>query len=233
MNAAAAGAELFDPVAVRYDAVNRVLSLGRDTRWRRAVCAHLYPGRPEGALLDVACGTGDQLLALVRGGCRYHTLTGLDVSRKMLEQARQKPLLMRYAIRWVQGSAAAMPFENRAFDAVTLSFGLRNMPDRTAALREIRRVLKPGGRLALLEFSMPEHGLMRRLFDVYRAVVLPLAGGMLTGQFRAYRHLARSIRCFPPPSALRTELMSAGFSQVRVIPVDVPCVFLYLCDATA
>jgi len=228
VNTAPNNADLFDLIAPRYDAANRLMSLGRDMRWRRTLASHLYPGNPEGALLDVACGTGDQLLALIQCGCQYKTMTGLDASKSMLEQARKKPLLMRYAIQWSRGSAEALPLPDASMDVVTLSFGLRNMADRAAVLRELRRVLKPSGRLAILEFSMPDHGILRILLGLYLATFLPWAGGVLTGRFQPYRYLARSIRAFPGPDVILQELTDAGFLQARVIPVDLGAIYLYL-----
>ncbi|MDD2237158.1 MAG: ubiquinone/menaquinone biosynthesis methyltransferase [Kiritimatiellae bacterium] len=228
MNAGPNNAYLFNQIAARYDAANRLISLGRDMRWRRLLATHLYPGNPDGALLDVACGTGDQLLALIQCGCQYKTMTGLDPSKSMLEQARKKQLLMRYAIQWSRGSAEALPLPDASVDVVTLSFGLRNMADRPAVFRELRRVLKPSGRLAILEFSMPDHGVLRILFGIYLATFLPLAGGALTGRLQPYRYLARSIRAFPRHGVILRELTDAGFFQTRVIPVDLGAIYLYL-----
>lgn len=223
-----AGGDIFRTLAPRYDWANRIISLGRDRSWRRIPAKHLRPGNPQGALLDAACGTGDQLLALLQGGCAYRTMTGLDCSEPMLEQARKKSILMRYAIQWVRASAEAMPFGNHAFDTVTMTFGLRNMPNRPAVLREIRRVLAPSGRLAVMEFSMPERGYLRMLIRAYLTSILPWAGGAVTGQFQAYHYLAESILRFPRPNVIREEMTAAGFSDVQVIPVGLGCVYLYL-----
>lgn len=228
MNASYHTTGLFGSIARRYDLANRVISLGRDRTWRRVPAGQLYPGNPEGALLDAACGTGDQLYALIQRGCIYRTMTGLDCSAPMLEQARKKPLLMRHAIQWVRGQADALPFPDASFDAVTMSFGLRNMSDRAVVLRELRRVLAPSGRVAILEFSMPEHGILRLLFNLYLTTFLPWAGGVLTGQFSAYHYLAASIHRFPPPAAVCREMRDAGFKEARAIPVDLGCVYLYL-----
>ena len=221
-------ADRFRSIAHRYDLANRIISLGRDTVWRRSLATHMHPGNTEGALLDVACGTGEQLLAIIQRGCVYRSMTGLDCSQPMLEQARKKQILMRYAIQWVKGSAVSLPFPDASFSAITLSFGLRNIPDRAAALRELRRVMEPSGRIAVLEFSMPNRGILRALFGIYLTTFLPWAGGVITGDYRAYRYLARSIRVFPAPNRIRDEMLEAGFSDPRVIPVEFGCVFLYL-----
>lgn len=223
-----AGGDLFRALAPRYDWANRIISLGRDRSWRRIPAKHLRPGHPQGTLLDAACGTGDQLLALLQGGCAYRSMTGLDCSEPMLEQARKKAVLMRYAIQWVRASADAMPFADQSFDTATMTFGLRNITDRPAALRELRRVLAPSGRLAIMEFSMPERGYLRMLIRAYLTTVLPWAGGAVTGQFQAYHYLAESILRFPRPDIIRAEMQTAGFPDVRIIPVDLGCVYLYL-----
>ena len=220
--------DIFRGIAPRYDWANRIISLGRDNSWRRIPAAHLRPGNPQGALLDAACGTGDQLVALLQCGCTYRSMTGLDCSEPMLEQARKKNILMRYAIQWVRARVDDMPFADHSFDAVTMTFGLRNMSSRPDALREIRRVLAPAGRLALMEFSMPERGALRWLIRAYLSTILPWAGGAVTGQFQAYHYLAQSILRFPAPKTIRAEMAAAGFPDAQIIPVDLGCVFLYL-----
>ena len=146
--------EMFDRISPVYDSMNRVMTLGLDRRWRRLAAEAVV--RPGDRVLDACCGTGDLALAAARAGGR---VTGLDFSGAMLERARRKS----EAIEWVQGDVLELPFEDETFDAATIGFGIRNVADLEAGLRELARVLKPGGRLACLEITRPQ-GLLRLFF---------------------------------------------------------------------
>src|SRR5258708_36200017 len=172
---------MFDRIARGYDRANTVLSLGRDRSWRRraAVAAALQPG---GAALDVACGTGQLTLQLKdRVGVGGRTV-GLDFSERMLDVARAAHPF----IDWVDGDATRLPFEDSVFDAATTAFGLRNLADPEKGLAEMRRVVRPGGRLVVLEFLRPPHGVLGRTYELYLRFALPRLGGWVAGDRGAH-----------------------------------------------
>jgi demethylmenaquinone methyltransferase/2-methoxy-6-polyprenyl-1,4-benzoquinol methylase len=195
---------MFDRIAPVYDVMNRVMTAGLDVRWRRlAAQAVVQPGD---RVLDAACGTGDLAIADVKAGAGQ--VTGLDFSEKMLERARRKAPL-----EWVHGDMLALPFAEATFDAATVGFGVRNVADLELALRELRRVLRPGGRLAILEITQPR-GVLRPFFSLWFDRVVPLLGKVLPGG-SAYTYLPASVRRFPPAEGLVELLQSAGFGEVR------------------
>ena len=194
---------MFDRIAPVYDAMNRVMTVGLDRRWRRlAVSKVVWPGD---RVLDACCGTGDLAVEAERRGGR---VTGLDFSERMLERARRKS----GTIDWVQGDALALPFRDGEFDAATVGFGVRNLEDLERGLAELCRVLRPGGRLAVLEITQPR-GLLQPFFRVWLDVLVPLAGKILPGG-KAYTYLPASIRRFPGPADLSAAFERAGFSNV-------------------
>jgi len=194
---------MFDRIAPVYDAMNRVMTVGLDRRWRRlAVSKVVWPGD---RVLDACCGTGDLAVEAERRGGR---VTGLDFSERMLERARRKS----GTIDWVEGDALALPFRDGEFDAATVGFGVRNLEDLERGLAELGRVLRPGGRLAVLEITQPQ-GLLRLFFRVWLDVLVPLAGKILPGG-KAYTYLPASIRRFPGPTDLSGAFERAGFSNV-------------------
>ena len=179
---------MFDRIAPVYDLMNRVMTAGLDVRWRRrAARAVVHDGD---RVLDAACGTGDLALADLAAGAGR--VTGLDFSEQMLVRARRKST----EIEWIQGDLLALPFADATFDAATVGFGVRNVADLELALRELRRVLRPGGRLAILEITQPR-GLLRVFFGVWFDRVVPLLGKVLPGG-AAYTNLPASVKRFPP-----------------------------------
>ena len=195
---------MFDRIAPVYDAMNRVMTAGLDQRWRRLAAEQAV--RPGERVLDACCGTGDLAIAGAEAGGR---VTGLDFSEQMLERARRKAP----AIEWVQGDVTAMAFADGTFDAATIGFGIRNVPDLELGLRELRRVLRPGGRLAVLEITRPS-GFLRPFFSFWFNGVVPLLGKVLPGG-AAYTYLPASVRRFPGPSELAAAIEAAGFEDVR------------------
>lgn len=195
---------MFDRIAPVYDVMNRVMTAGLDRRWRKlAVEAVVWPGD---RVLDACCGTGDLAVAAERRGGR---VTALDFSPKMLERARKKS----GAIEWVEGDALALPFVDGDFDAATVGFGVRNLADLEGGLRELARVLRPGGKLAVLEITRPR-GILRPFFRLWFDVVVPVLGRVLPGG-EAYTYLPASVRRFPGPDDLSALLEHAGFEDVR------------------
>jgi len=195
---------MFDRIAPVYDAMNRLMTAGLDRRWRRlAVREVVWPGD---RVLDSCCGTGDLAVEAERRGGR---VVGLDFSERMLERARRKS----GTIEWVQGDALALPFGDGEFDVVTCGFGVRNLADLEGGLREAARVLRPGGKIAVLEITRPR-GLLRPFFRLWFDVLVPLAGKVLPGG-KAYTYLPASVRRFPGPEDLAALFTSAGFEGVR------------------
>jgi len=195
---------MFDRIAPVYDLMNRVMTAGLDRRWRRATAEAAV--RPGDRVLDACCGTGDLAVACARAGGQ---VTGLDFSGRMLERARRKAP----ELEWVQGDLLALPFAEGTFDAATVGFGVRNVDDIGAGLRELRRVLRPGGRLAVLEITRPR-GLLRHFYGLWFDRVVPLLGRVLPGG-AAYTYLPASVRRFPGPEDLARLLEESGFASVR------------------
>jgi demethylmenaquinone methyltransferase/2-methoxy-6-polyprenyl-1,4-benzoquinol methylase len=195
---------MFDRIAPVYDAMNRLMTAGLDQRWRRATAAAVV--RPGDRVLDACCGTGDLALADAEAG---GVVTGVDFSERMLERARKKS----EAIEWVAGDALALPFTDGSFEAVTVGFGVRNLDDLERGLAELRRVLKPGGRLGILEIARPQ-GVLSPFYRFWFDGVIPLAGKVLPGG-AAYSYLPASVRRFPTPEGLAELLDRAGFEDIR------------------
>ena len=192
---------MFDRIAPVYDVMNRVMTAGLDQRWRRAtVRAVVEPGD---RVLDAACGTGDlAIIAAEAGG----DVTGLDFSARMLDRARRKAP----DLDWMRGDLLALPFEDESFDAATVGFGVRNVADLPGALEQLRRVLKPGGRLGILEITRPR-GPLRFFYSLWFDRIVPLLGKVLPGG-EAYTYLPASVRRFPGPDDLAAQM--AGFRDV-------------------
>lgn len=200
-------AAMFDEVAPRYDLLNRLMSLGRDARWRERLVLALRPA-PGARVLDVGCGTGDVALALARAGARP---VGLDSSRAMLRLAKRKAP----GLDWVQGDALHLPFKEGSLGGAASAFVLRNLPDRAAAFGEQARVLRPGARAAHLELVRPPRGPRRWLHGAYVLLAVP-ALGLLSPNRAAYRYLARSVLEVPEPERFARELEEAGLEAARL-----------------
>jgi demethylmenaquinone methyltransferase/2-methoxy-6-polyprenyl-1,4-benzoquinol methylase len=204
---------MFAGIAGRYDLLNHLLSGNVDKRWRRLVARELQSSLVEGArALDVACGTGDLSLALADAG--RARVIGLDFCRPMLEVARDKKANGPHRIPFVEGDALRLPFADESFEAVTIAFGLRNLAGVAEGLSELRRVLKPGGRAAILEFSTPVIPGFRSLFRFYFTRVLPRVGGWVSGSRGAYEYLPDSVSKFPDQKRLAALMREAGFESV-------------------
>jgi demethylmenaquinone methyltransferase/2-methoxy-6-polyprenyl-1,4-benzoquinol methylase len=209
---------MFDGIARRYDLMNRLMTFGIDQRWRRRTVGLLQA--PAGAqLIDLASGTADMALVAARqvGGCR---VIGIDPSAGMLAIGRDKVAAagLTDRIELLQGDACALPLADRSVDGITMGFGIRNVPDRPQALREMARVLKPGARTCILETSEPS-GLLGWGAKVHLRVVVPLLGGLLSGAPAEYRYLQQSTASFPPPAVFAQLMAEAGLEVVQVVPL--------------
>ncbi len=204
---------LFNSIAPSYDRLNHLLSFGLDRHWWRKASKR-FDGvlrRPEARVLDICCGTGDMTAALLarrpEGG---EPVTGLDFSPEMLDRARQKYADTR--VEWVEGDAMHLPFADGSLDLVTAAFGFRNLPNYAGGLREIARVLRPGGEIGILECNQPE-GLNGALYNLYFHRILPVVGGALSGDRAAYGYLPASVKRFPRPPQMLRMLSEAGFGR--------------------
>lgn len=208
---------LFNTIAPTYDRLNHLLSFGLDRVWwrRTAKVFESVLARPEAQILDICCGTGDQTAALVALRPKAQNavpVTGLDFSEEMLRRAERK--YARADVRWLAGDAMHLPFPDDSVDLVTAAFGFRNLSNYAAGLREIARVLRPGGQIGILEANQPE-GLNALFYNAYFHRVLPLIGGLLSGQRAAYAYLPASVQRFPRPPQMLQMLAEAGFEKAR------------------
>lgn len=209
--------EMFTAIAPRYDLLNHLLSANIDKLWWRRTAhtfAHIL-GQPGARILDLCCGTGDMALALRRQGTQAE-ITGADFSHTMLVLAAKKKSVIR-PIQWVEADALQLPFPDQSFHLVTSAFGFRNLADYDAGLREILRVLRPGGECGILEFSEPE-GFLGKIYDVYFKSILPRVGRLISGNNGAYSYLPASVERFPQPPEILSRMRTAGFREVSWTP---------------
>jgi len=216
-------ARMFDRIAPTYDALNHLLSANVDRAWRRRAVRLLGAGASD-RVLDACTGTGDLALALRAAGAGE--VVGCDFAPEMVRLAREKG---GDAVRFEVADALDLPFEDAAFDAATVAFGVRNFQDLERGLAELARVLRPGGRLLVLEFSRPSNALVRAVYETYSLIVLPLVGNLLSGGAdNAYAYLPRSVQTFPDADALTRILVEAGFARVEVHPLTFGIATLHL-----
>lgn len=221
---------MFAAIAPSYDLNNRVHSLWRDQAWRRAAvrAAAVEPGQD---VLDVACGTGDLTQALAQR-TQAATVTGLDFTRAMLDVAEHKrdrrPGTPLARIRYVEGDAMALPFDDASFDALTIAFGIRNVQEPSRALAEFARVLRPGGRLVILEFHRPRNPIVRAFNGFYAGRVMPWTATLLArDRSGAYRYLPKSVGSFMDAEQLRAAVAAAGFDDATVRPLTMGICWLH------
>jgi demethylmenaquinone methyltransferase/2-methoxy-6-polyprenyl-1,4-benzoquinol methylase len=213
---------MFDRIAPVYDVLNRVMTAGLDGRWRRLTAQAVV--KPGDRVLDACCGTGDlAVAALAAGG----SVTGLDFSEPMLGRARRKSA----AVKWVHGDLLDLPFADESFDAATVGFGVRNVDDLDRALRELRRVLRPVGRLAILDLARPQ-GPLALFYRVWFDRLIPLIGRFVPGG-SAYTYLPASVRRFPGPAELGGRIEAAGFTRVVYRRLAGGIVVLIVAESTA
>ncbi|MGH7729474.1 MAG: bifunctional demethylmenaquinone methyltransferase/2-methoxy-6-polyprenyl-1,4-benzoquinol methylase UbiE [Vulcanimicrobiaceae bacterium] len=209
--------DMFASIAPRYDATNRLLTAGVDERWRRRAVRELAPP-PRGRILDLCCGTGDLCFHLARTDPSLEVL-GVDFCEPMLAGARARVARERQAgrVRFEAADALALPYPAASFDGATMGFSMRNVVDIVAALREARRVLRPGARFVNLDVSKAPNPLFRRAFEAYFYGLVPLVGGLAGGSRSAYRYLPNSLTNYPDAEGLAERFATAGFRQVRFL----------------
>lgn len=208
--------QMFNDIAPSYDRLNHLMSLGIDNIWRKKALKEIVDGTQQ-QILDVACGTGDSTIAIAKAMEPGGRVTGIDISAGMME-----PLMRKAAhegvhdrIKLLQADALQMPFEADSFHRVTCAFGIRNFEDRKKGLAEFLRVLKPGGRAVILELGIPDKPFIKTLYDIYFRHILPLIGGIISGNRAAYRYLPESVYAFPRPETFCAMMERAGFHNVR------------------
>lgn len=229
--AARAVREMFTSIAPRYDLLNHVLSLNVDRLWwrRTARTFRNVVGRPDARILDLCCGTGDMTFALRRaGGGASAQIVGADFSHAMLQRANLKTSAssMTFPPKWIEADALSLPFASDHFDLVTSAFGFRNLADYDAGLREIYRVLRPGGECGILDFGDPD-GILGSVYRLYFKQVLPRIGTLISGVRGPYAYLPASVERFPTPEEMLTRMRNAGFAEATWTPYTFGIAGLY------
>ena len=219
-------ADMFNRIAPTYDFLNRLLSFRQDMKWR-ARAASWLPKSPKIRVLDLATGTGDLALTILKKRDNVSEIIGLDVAQKMLNIAANKKRDARLHLGL--GDACAIPYADAYFDVVTIAFGIRNVSNHLLALREMYRVLKPGGRLIVLEFSMPQP-FFKPLYLCYFRYVLPFIGGILSGDHEAYRYLNRSAEVFVSGTAFLKLMNRVGFQKTTTESLTFGVATIYIAD---
>ena len=221
---------MFDKISGKYDLLNKVLSLGIDRKWRKKALTLLKAHHPQ-HLLDVATGTGDMVF-MADQILNPKMITGIDLSAGMLEVAAKRKANLDPAvadkIQFLKGDAENLPFASNSFDAATVTFGVRNFGNLNKGLAEMRRVLKPGAPIVVLEFTKPRIFPIRQLFDIYFRYLLPLIGSWTSGDGRAYKYLYESVQAFPDFNAFNEELIKAGFERPAFTPLSLGICAIYI-----
>jgi len=212
--------QMFNAIAGRYDFLNRLLSLGQDVRWRKSLIKFLADHDKQ-KVLDLATGTADVLIVLTKDNPKVHQGFGVDPAVKMLEIGRKKIAAQHLEDRLMlqQGDAQALPFLDESFDCVTISFGIRNIPDLRLALLEMYRVTRKGGRVLILEFSKPANPVLKAGHWLYLQTVVPLVGFIFSGNFKAYTYLNQTIQTFPYGDRFCKILKQMGFIEIHAHPL--------------
>ena len=220
-------AAMFDAIAARYDFLNHFLSAGLDTRWRARAIRELHLAS-DARVLDLCTGTADLAIAAARAAPRSRII-GVDFANAMIRLGIDKvrARVLQHRISLVQGDAMHIPVRGGWADAATIGFGIRNVADPAEALRELARVLVPGGRLAILEFGEPRGPAVRSIYNWYFRAVLPRVGRLVSKHQSAYSYLPASVGSFPSPAEFAATISSQGFTDVRAVPISFGIVYLY------
>ena len=208
--------EMFDNIAPTYDTLNHVLSMNVDKLWRRHALKEIVDGTPQ-RILDVACGTGDSTISIAKAAGEGSEVTGVDIYEGMmaLVQGKAEKAGVAGRIGLAVADGEALPYADGTFDRVTCAFGIRNFEHKEQGLSEFRRVLKPGGKVVILELSVPQNRVVLWAYDLYFTHLLPAIGGVVSGDKAAYRYLPASVHRFPAPQEFCRMMELAGFTGVR------------------
>jgi demethylmenaquinone methyltransferase/2-methoxy-6-polyprenyl-1,4-benzoquinol methylase len=218
---------MFDAIAERYDFLNHLLSAGLDKRWRKqAIDSLQLTGRE--TVLDLCTGTADLALAATNGEARARRVVGIDFSAAMLQIGHTKIEGAIAPIDLIRGDATRIPLRDATVDATTIGFGIRNVEQPAVACREIARVMRPGGRLVILEFSLPRSSALRNFYLWYFRNILPLIGRLISKHPSAYTYLPASVEAFPSPEEFSQQLRKAGFGTVNAVPLTFGIVYMFV-----
>jgi demethylmenaquinone methyltransferase/2-methoxy-6-polyprenyl-1,4-benzoquinol methylase len=222
---------MFQEIAPRYDAANDLISFGTHRLWRKQLSREARADTPHSAL-DICTGTGDVVFELAKSVPSLTTIVGVDFVQEMIDiaskkLAKQSPAPQLDRIRFMQGNGIRLPFPDESFDLVTISFGIRNIPDPVTCLLESARVLKKGGALLVLEFGQPKQRAFRTVYDIYSRNILPTIGGLVTGYKEAYEYLPETASRFPCGEHFCQLLSAAGFKETSSRPLTFGVVYLY------
>lgn len=223
--------KMFDGIAPSYDRLNHLMSLGVDRLWRRKAVKELVDGTVQ-KILDVACGTGDSTIELAKRAGLGSTVIGVDISAGMMEPLMRKAAKagVHDRIHLKVADGCDLPYADGTFHAVTCSFGIRNFEDKAKGLREFLRVLKPGGKMVILELSVPDGRRLRKLYNVYFMHIMPWIGGLVSGNKEAYRYLPASVQAFPAPEKFCTMIKDSGFRSVRFRTLTLGLCRMYIAE---
>ncbi|MGN1210302.1 MAG: bifunctional demethylmenaquinone methyltransferase/2-methoxy-6-polyprenyl-1,4-benzoquinol methylase UbiE [Candidatus Cryptobacteroides sp.] len=209
--------DLFDSIAPEYDRLNHILSLDIDKTWRKRAVKRIVDARTPLNILDIACGTGDFAIATAKKCPEGSRITGIDISSGMLEIGKNKVKKegLENFITLETGDCAEIAYADATFDRVTIAFGIRNFEDKEKCLMETFRVLKPGGKIVIVELSVPSNKLLFRLYGLYFKRIIPAVGGMVSGNKGAYKYLPESVIRFPKPEVFMKMMSDAGYTRIR------------------
>lgn len=223
--------QMFDGIAPSYDRLNHIMSLGVDRCWRRKAVREIVDGSAQ-QILDIACGTGDLTIDIARAAGAGSLVTGSDISEGMMSfvmsKAAHEGVSERIRLKVADGTQ--LPFPEGSFHRVTCAFGIRNFEDKEAGLREFHRVLKPGGKLVILELSVPSSRVLRWLYDLYFMHIMPLIGGIISGDKAAYKYLPASVHAFPAPETFTAMIQKAGFSGAHFRTLSLGLCRMYVAE---
>ncbi len=222
---------MFDKISPSYDLVNRLLSFSIDKRWRKK-CADFVPNRPNLCLLDIATGTGDQLIALMDQCSNIRRSLGIDMAREMLSIGREKLKKKSYnhLVDLTDGTALSLPVASSSMDVISIAFGVRNFTDLDQCLKECFRALTPEGKLIILEFSLPRNQWIRKFHLFYLRKIVPWIGGLISKNQEAYRYLNTTIESFPFGEEFVNIIRKEGFSQVSFFPLTFGIATIYVAE---
>ena len=221
--------KLFDKIAPDYDKLNHILSLNIDKGWRSKAVREIIDKDTPLNILDVACGTGDFTIEIAKKAAAGSKMTGIDLSEGMMSIGREKLAAAGIEATLEQGDCEALKYSEGTFDRISVGFGVRNFENLPTGLKEMHRVLKPGGKLVILELSVPSNAFIRWCYKLYFLKILPVIGGLISGERGAYEYLPASVLHFPAPDKFQAMLREAGFAEVKHKALTLGICRMYVC----